>query len=206
MEFDHIEHDDGRVLSVGDAIAVISGDEYDGLFGTIEYIDDAEDTGNPGYDVHCSFEQPVLEFERKKLEETFSSLYKMEKKIDDIALDDVIMDPNDILTVGKESDYTTEIFYTLKKDVRNYDCVDSYVVNTTRLHEARWLLGGEVHGDMERFLSEWKKEEGFHETSGVDHYCAWVDGQTKRYHISITENRIRVDKLFLDEASKKLQK
>ena len=86
---------DGASYKIGDRIIGTSESEYEGLYGSIFEIRDGEDkeTENETPDIYCSFEEPVLPHQIKKLEEIFSELYQEPKKLEDITLDYVIMAP-----------------------------------------------------------------------------------------------------------------
>ena len=86
---------EGITYIIGAPVIGTPAGEYEGLYGSITEIRDGEDkdTENETPDIYCSFDEPALPCEVKKLEERFSELYDEPKAIDDIALDLVIMAP-----------------------------------------------------------------------------------------------------------------
>ena len=86
---------DGASYKVGDRIIATAESEYEGLYGSIFEIRDGEDkeTENDTPEIYCSFEEPILPHQIKRLEEIFSDLYREPKKLEDITLDFVIMSP-----------------------------------------------------------------------------------------------------------------
>lgn len=87
---------EGVGYHVGDRIIGTNESEYEGLTGVITEILDGEEkeTENETPDIYCCFEEPTDPDEIKKLERIFSSLYKEEKSLDEICLDEVIMAPS----------------------------------------------------------------------------------------------------------------
>lgn len=88
---------DGITFAVGDRIIATDSD-YAGLKGYITQIRTGadKDTENETDDIYCCFDFPEKEEEIKLLEEHFSDLFGEEKTIDDIAIDLVIMAPDEL--------------------------------------------------------------------------------------------------------------
>ena len=61
-----------------------------------------KETDNLTPDIHCCFDFPESEADIRKLEERFSSLYNMPKKLDDLALDEVIMSPDELISIPED--------------------------------------------------------------------------------------------------------
>ena len=91
-------------FKIGQRVQTTSNSDYAGLSGVILEIHTGEDkeTDNLTPDIHCSFDFPESEAEIQKLEERFSSLYNMPKKLDDLALDEVIMSPDELISIPEE--------------------------------------------------------------------------------------------------------
>lgn len=206
MKTDFIEKDDGRELHVGDIVVARDAGEYEGLLGEIIEITDTDETGNPGdYDVHCAFMPPVLKHEQKELERVFSDLYQMEKKLEDISLDDVIMSPEELYPVQHSK--TTEIYVfgrsVERPDDENCKHTEDYY---SMLDEARWNMRKALEADGGAFLSAWKQEAGFYEEEVMEnHYSAGVKDQGKRYSVYVKPIRVVVDELFAKELVEKFQ-
>ena len=79
---------DGASYKIGDRIIGTAESEYEGLYGSIFEIRDGEDkeTENETPDIYCSFEEPILPHQIKKLETLFSELYREPKKLEDITV------------------------------------------------------------------------------------------------------------------------
>lgn len=88
---------DGVTFAVGDRIIATDSD-YAGLKGCITEIRTGadKDTENETDDIYCCFDFPESEEEIRLLEEHFSDLFGEEKTRDDIAIDLVIMAPDEI--------------------------------------------------------------------------------------------------------------
>ncbi len=92
---------EGIKYTVGEFIYANNNSDYEGLFGVIREIRDGEDkdTENETPDIYCSFENPVIPHDVEEIEKRFSKLYGEGKKLEDIALDEVIMAPEQISVV-----------------------------------------------------------------------------------------------------------
>lgn len=92
---------EGIKYTVGEFIYANKNSDYEGLFGVIKEIRDGndKDTENETPDIYCSFENPVIPYDVEQIEKRFSKLYGEEKKLEDIALDEVIMAPEHISVV-----------------------------------------------------------------------------------------------------------
>lgn len=88
---------DGVSFAVGDRIIATDSD-FAGLKGYITEIRTGadKDTENETDDIYCCFDFPESEEEIKLLEEHFSELFGEEKTRDDIAIDLVIMAPDEL--------------------------------------------------------------------------------------------------------------
>lgn len=85
----------GARYVVGGPVIATDESEYKGLYGCITEIRDGEDkeTDNDTPDLYCEFDPPTLLDDVKRLEDAFSVLYGMQKTLDEITLDLVIMAP-----------------------------------------------------------------------------------------------------------------
>ena len=93
----------GITYRVGDVIISSDQSEYAGLIGSILEIRDGDDreTENDAPDIYCSFDPPALPADIAKVEAVFSALYDMQKTLDDICFDMVIMAPEMIIVPGQ---------------------------------------------------------------------------------------------------------
>lgn len=92
---------DGKVFAVGSRVLSVDGSDYGKLYGTIVEIrtDSDKDTENEGPDIYVCFDPPEDENTIAELEERFTELYGEPKTIGDIALDLVIMAPEELILV-----------------------------------------------------------------------------------------------------------
>lgn len=99
---------EGKKYTVGEFIYVNENSDYAGLFGVIREIRDGEDkdTENETPDIYCAFENPVMPYDIRRIEDRFSALYGEKKTIDDLALDEVIMAPEEISVVHSRKTQT----------------------------------------------------------------------------------------------------
>ena len=92
-----------KVFTVGDRVLANDSFEYEGLYGEITEIktDTDKDTENEGVDIHVCFDVPEDEEMVRVIEKRFSELYGEPKTIDEIALDLVIMAPEELEIIEK---------------------------------------------------------------------------------------------------------
>ncbi len=92
------------IFKPGQRVRTTDASDYAGLDGVILEIHTGEDkeTDNLTPDIHCCFDFPESEADIRKLEERFSSLYNMPKKLDELALDEVIMSPDELISIPEE--------------------------------------------------------------------------------------------------------
>ena len=88
----------GLTYTVGAAVTVAKGSDYDGLIGKIIEIttDEDMDTDNDPIDIYCDFEEPTDTQVIKKLEARFSYIHGKPQTMQDICLDGIVMAPDEI--------------------------------------------------------------------------------------------------------------
>lgn len=91
---------EGKTFAIGDIVYANDRSAYEGLCGRIKEIrtDADKDTDNDTPDIYCAFFTPLIPFYAEKIEERFSKLYGEPKKLEDLALDEVIMAPDMLWT------------------------------------------------------------------------------------------------------------
>ena len=94
----------GTTYTIGAAVVATEASEYRGLYGIITEIRDGVDRETENYtpDIYCCFEPPLFPKEIQELEQRFSELYRMPKKLNEIALDMVIMAPEMVRVISPD--------------------------------------------------------------------------------------------------------
>ena len=94
---------EGKVFSIGGRVRSVDDSDYGKLYGTILEIrtDPDKDTENEGIDIYVCFDVPEDEEMVRVIEKRFSELYGEPKTIDEIALDLVIMAPEELEIIEK---------------------------------------------------------------------------------------------------------
>ena len=94
----------GTTYTIGAAVVATEASECQGLCGIITEIRDSVDreTENDTPDIYCCFEPPLFPKEIQELEQRFSELYRMPKKLDEITLDMVIMAPEMVRVISPD--------------------------------------------------------------------------------------------------------
>jgi len=92
---------DGITYTIGMRVFATDESDYEGLVGKILEIRDGEDkeTDNETVDIICCFDPPLDKDMRKQIEKRFTEINGEKTKIDDIAMDFVIMSPDMIRAV-----------------------------------------------------------------------------------------------------------
>ncbi len=205
---------EGIKYTVGEFIYANKNSDYEGLFGVIKEIRDGDDkdTENETPDIYCAFENPAIPYDVKRIEERFFNLYGEEKKLDDIALDEVIMAPEHISVVHTRQTQTdTPKVFLLLEDWATDDDEGISIEAYATFEEALLNLRLKVREEYESGLvamwlnneaKEESEEDGEYEdedTEGklviescADSFEAYVGGfySSSHYSVSIQEKRV----------------
>lgn len=213
---------EGVKYTVGEFIYANKNSDYEGLFGVIKEIRDGvdKDTENETPDIYCAFETPVMPYDIEQIEKRFSKLYGEEKKLEDIALDEVIMAPEHISVVhARQTQTGTQKVFLLLEDwatdddegisIEAYATFDEALLNLRlKVREeyesglvAMWLNNEATEADDEEADAEEGVEENEEEEgedgklaidSCADSFEAYVEGfyNSSHYSISIQEKSI----------------
>lgn len=203
---------EGVKYKVGEFIYANKNSDYEGLFGVIKEIRDGDDkdTENETPDIYCAFENPVIPYDIEQIEKRFSKLYGEEKKLEDIALDEVIMAPEHISVVhGRKTQTGGQTVYILQEDWATDDdegvSVDVYATFEEALLNLRLKVREEYDsGLIALWLNQVSEEEGEEENedegedgklvieSYADSFEAYLGGwyNSSHYSVSIKEKRV----------------
>jgi len=196
---------DGTSYKIGDRIIGTSESEYEGLYGSIFEIRDGEDkeTENDTPDIYCSFEEPVLPHQIKKLEEIFSELYQEPKKLEDITLDFVIMSPEMVRVILPDPKPLTQTIYSVQEEWADRGEYGSCISQAyTSEESALQFMMKQLREEMEDGLvSDMRSDKKFVEESYDDSYECFIDGDyyENHYRIFITSQQIIVTPEFVRE-------
>jgi len=196
---------DGTSYKIGDRIIGTSESEYEGLYGSIFEIRDGEDkeTENETPDIYCSFEEPVLPHQIKKLEEIFSELYQEPKKLEDITLDYVIMAPEMVRVILPDPKPLTQTIYSVQEEWADRGEYGSSISQAyTSEESALQFMMKQFREEMEDGLvSQMRCDKKFVEESYDDSYECFIDGEyfENHYRIHIISQQIIVTPAFVRE-------
>lgn len=146
---------EGIKYTVGEFIYANKNSDYEGLFGVIKEIRDGndKDTENETPDIYCAFENPVIPYDVERIEKRFSKLYGEEKKLDDIALNEVIMAPEHISVVhARQTQTDTKRVFLLLEDWATDDDEDINIEAYATFEEALLNLRLKVREEYESGL------------------------------------------------------
>ena len=180
---------EGAEFRVGDMVVATPESPWEGLCGTITEIRDGDDreTENDSIDIYCEFLPPIHPEEIRRLEDRFSDLYGMEKRLDNISLDMVIMAPSMIRVIGrKDEDRKITVYLVREEWALDYDsgydvrlCLDP--------DEAKMTMLTLIHEDMENgCISRWLDRRDLDSEIKEDSYEYWLHDSYHENHYLVT--------------------
>ena len=193
---------EGVTYTIGDKIFSNDTSDFRGLFGYIKEIRTGDDreTDNDTPDFHCYFYPPFEPKAIAELESRFSDLYRSPKKVEDIALDEVIMAPDMIQVVTSAK--STHMITAFRVE-------ESWVIKgepgmevTPALDEmqAKQRMAELIHNEStEGCIVEWRDDPQFEVEITPTFYECWLRDEycENRYQVKITPIHICVsDELF----------
>ena len=193
---------EGVTYTIGDKIFSNDTSDFRGLFGYIKEIRTGDDreTDNDTPDIHCYFYPPFEPEAIAELESRFSALYRSPKKLEDIALDEVIMAPDLIQVVTSAN--STHMITAFRVE-------ESWVIKgepgmevTPALDEmqAKQRMAELIHSEStEGCILEWRDDPQFEVEITPTFYECWLRDEycENRYKVKITPVQICVsEELF----------
>ena len=170
---------EGVTYTIGDKIIATNASDYEGLYGLIKEIRTGEDreTGNDTPDIHCQFYPPFDHREITRLESRFSSLYRSPKKLEEIALDEVIMAPEMIRLIFPANSTRIITAYILEIDevMDGYHCPKETMFFLDE-DQARMEMTARIRLEMEEgCINPWLTNPKFDSVVTSWFYQCWLD-------------------------------
>lgn len=193
------------VYIIGEPVVGTNTSVYQGLFGIITEIRDGTDkeTENDTPDIYCRFYPPVLASDRNQTEKFFSDLYGELKKIEDIALDCVIMAPEMILPLAANKIQLT--IFLLEEDwAVDNECGHDILLFTDFI-DAKKELCERLSEELENgCILLWKGRDDFIVDETDLSYKCYLDNEylTSHYSISIQYNKLKISDSVFDNIRK----
>lgn len=180
----------GKVtFAVGEQVYATNASEYRGLIGTITEIRDGDDKETENYlpDIYCSFQEPVLAIDREEMEKRFSALYQCPKKLEDIALDMVIMGPDMVVPIKVlDSQHKSVTVYHIYEDWAANDDSGSSVIPSLDYDDAKRRFIRMLSEEMENgSIADHQGKTGLVVEEKKDYYCCWMDGAYFEFHYKL---------------------
>lgn len=194
---------EGTIYKVGQSVYANNNSDYHGLFGVIKEIRDGDDkdTENIAPDIYCSFDLPVLPHSIELFEKRFSELYGEPKKINDIALDSVIMAPDMIVPLTEfEKSKNSKKIYIVQEDWAVDEQIGSNLYPFSSRKDAEMKLKLLVRNEKaEGCLFDWIDDESFVEESSDNCYEAYLEGfyNDSHYAVTIFESELNLSDDFM---------
>ena len=199
---------EGVTYTIGDKIFSNDTSDYRGLFGYIKEIRTGDDreTDNDTPDFHCYFYPPFDPAAIAELESRFSALYRSLKKLEDIALDEVIMAPDMIQVVTSAN--STHMITAFRVE-------ESWVIKgehgsevTPALDEmqAKQRMAELIHNEsVEGCILEWRDNPQFEVEITPTFYECWLRDEycANRYQVKITPIHMCVSEELFESLGRK---
>lgn len=178
-----------KKYTVGAEIIDADKSEYKELYGVITEIRDGTDkeTENETPDIYCTFYEPVTPYGIKELEKRFSDLCGTPKKLEEIALDLVIMAPSmiNILSEMKKTEKVVSV-YTVTTDWATEDASEVTVQVLPDLRSAKKKMRQIIREEKQcGGIFDKRGEEGIVEESFQLSYEIYSEGFYCSDHFSV---------------------
>lgn len=199
---------EGVTYTIGDKIFSNDNSDFKGLFGYIKEIRTGDDreTDNDTPDFHCYFYPPFEPAAITELESRFSALYRSPKKLEDIALDEVIMAPDMIQVVTSAK--STHMITAFRVE-------ESWVIKgepgmevTPALDEmqAKQRMAELIHNEStEGCILEWCDDPQFEVEITPTFYECWLRDEycENRYQVKITPIHMCISEELFESLGRK---
>lgn len=193
---------EGVTYTIGDKIFSNDISDFRGLFGYIKEIRTGDDreTDNDTPDFHCYFYPPFEPEAIAELESRFSALYRSPKKLEDIALDEVIMAPDMIQVVTSANSTHMITAFRVEESWVIKGEAGSEVTPALDELQAKQRMAELIHNEStEGCILEWCDDPQFEAEITPTFYECWLRDEycENRYQVKITPIHICVsDELF----------
>lgn len=193
---------EGITYTIGDKIFSNDTSDFRGLFGYIKEIRTGDDreTDNDTPDIHCYFYPPFEPEAIAELESRFSTLYRSPKKLEDIALDEVIMAPDmiQVVTSAKSTHMITAFHVEESWVIKGEPGME--VTPALDEMQAKQRMAELIHNEStEGCILEWRDDPQFEVEITPTFYECWLRDEycENRYKVKITPVQICVsEELF----------
>lgn len=196
----------GTLYAVGMKVAAVSESDYAGLYGVINEIRTGEDreTENDAPDIECCFDPPMLKEEVTALEARFSALYQQPKTVDELALDMVIMTPEELKPIDSLPNAAISIYVVMNEweDDDGPGHSESYF---TDYDAAKRQFNDDLLEDHTNGVyAYWHDEPDFTEESEPDFYCCKMENSHTYHHFAlrIEKQQLPLSPAFTAEVAK----
>ena len=184
----------GTTYTIGAAVVATEESEYQGLCGIITEIRDGVDreTENDTPDIYCCFEPPLFPKEIQALEQRFSELYRMPKKLDEITLDMVIMTPEMVRVISPDPSVckTCKVYLLTMQFTTSWDsgCITELYADYDMARFA--MLKGIREEQAEGCVKDWAEKDALEEEYCTDFYEAWHRDEYSEKHFTASIEKL----------------
>ena len=199
---------EGVTYTVGDKIFSNDTSDFRGLFGYIKEIRTGDDreTDNDTPDFYCYFYPPFEPAAIAELESRFSALYRSPKRLEDIALDEVIMAPDMIRVVTPASNIRTITAFRVEESWIIKGTPGVEVTPALDEEQAKLRMAELIHNEStEGCIQEWQDDPRFETEITPTFYECWLRDEycENRYQVKITPIQISVSNELFESLGRK---
>lgn len=182
----------GITYTVGGKVYANNESVYEGLYGIITEIRTSEDqeTDNDTPDIYCEFMPPVLPEEIAALETHFTKLYGVEKHIDDLGLDMVIMAPDMLVLLDPPKDAQKLELFLIREDWAIDDDYGTSTQIVADYHIAKFQFNNLIiQEQIDGCIHKWRQRKDMETETRKDFYECWLHDEYFENHYKVTIER-----------------
>ena len=163
----------GVTYTIGGRVYANNESIYEGLYGVIREIRTGEDmeTDNDTPDFYCDFIPPVVSDERKIIENRFTRFWRTEKRLEDLDLEMVIMDPYMLVVLDPPKNAQSLEIFLVREDWAIDDDYGTSTQIVADYHMAQFHFNNLIFQEMiDGCIQKWKHRKDLETDTHKDFY------------------------------------
>lgn len=182
----------GVTYTIGGRVYANNESIYEGLYGVIREIRTGEDmeTDNDTPDFYCDFIPPVVSDERKIIENRFTRFWRTEKRLEDLDLEMVIMDPYMLVVLDPPKNAQSLEIFLVREDWAIDDDYGTSTQIVADYHMAQFHFNNLIFQEMiDGCIQKWKHRKDLETDTHKDFYECWLHDEYYENHYKVTIER-----------------
>ena len=182
----------GVTYTIGGRVYANNESIYEGLYGVIREIRTGEDmeTDNDTPDFYCDFIPPVVSDERKVIENRFTRCWRTEKRLEDLDLEMVIMDPYMLVVLDPPKNAQSLEIFLVREDWAIDDDYGTSTQIVADYHMAKFHFNNLVFQEMiDGCIQKWANRQDLETDTRKDFYECWLHDEYYENHYKVTIER-----------------